>query len=289
MTETKRVPSMGKDDRNFRSHYYEKVGFRGVDERKALELLWQDDPLNLEKFSNFALKHSLPFCDRLSVWKVILSVAPRFAKNKEKHWKWKVNPYEDSLRFMKSSNRIQETMQKSDIQAILWLLFKGELKIDFSSQLSDFWPSHFAAISDTMFKIFELHDKVNDIEVFYLSQGLADLLKEKHAEGLLDDYIKILKNLLSGDQGTSSLFVHLDKIGFLDILVSDKNCHLTTWFCRGFAGIIAPSALEKIWDKLIAGSTRILIFMAFSLIESSKMALQACQTSEEAVRCLLTV
>ena len=112
MTEAKRVPSMGKDDRNFRSQYYEKVGFRGVDERKELELLWQEDPLKIEMFANFALKHSLPSCDRLSVWKVILGVAPRYAKNKEKNWKWKVQPYEDSLRFMKSAGRIQ--VSKSD-------------------------------------------------------------------------------------------------------------------------------------------------------------------------------
>ena len=107
MTEAKRVPSMGKDDRNFRSQYYEKVGFRGVDERKELELMWQEDPLKIEIFSNFALKHTLPIADRLSVWKVILGVAPRYAKNKEKNWKWKVHPYEDSVRFMKSASRIQ--------------------------------------------------------------------------------------------------------------------------------------------------------------------------------------
>ena len=74
MNEAKRVPSLGKDDRNFRSHYYEKVGFRGVDERKTLEVLWNEDPLNLEKFSSFTLKYSLPTCDRLSVWKVILGI-----------------------------------------------------------------------------------------------------------------------------------------------------------------------------------------------------------------------
>ena len=107
MTEAKRVPSVGKDDRNFRSQYLEKIGFRGVDQRKELELLWQEDPLKTDMFSNFALKHSLPSCDRLSVWKVILGVAPRYAKNKEQNWKWKRIPYEDSLRFMKSAGRIQ--------------------------------------------------------------------------------------------------------------------------------------------------------------------------------------
>ncbi len=31
--------------RNFRSAYYEKVGFRGVEEKKSLEILMKDNPL----------------------------------------------------------------------------------------------------------------------------------------------------------------------------------------------------------------------------------------------------
>lgn len=39
-------PSMADDpQRNFRSAYYEKVGFRGVEEKKSLEILLKDNPL----------------------------------------------------------------------------------------------------------------------------------------------------------------------------------------------------------------------------------------------------
>lgn len=31
--------------RNFRSAYYEKMGFRGVEEKKSLEILLKDNPL----------------------------------------------------------------------------------------------------------------------------------------------------------------------------------------------------------------------------------------------------
>lgn len=38
--------SMADDpQRNFRSAYYEKVGFRGVEEKKSLEILLKDNPL----------------------------------------------------------------------------------------------------------------------------------------------------------------------------------------------------------------------------------------------------
>ena len=60
------------DQRNFRSQYYEKVGFRGVDERKTLELLLSEDPINLIKLKNFALQFSVPSFDRILVWKFML-------------------------------------------------------------------------------------------------------------------------------------------------------------------------------------------------------------------------
>lgn len=40
--------------RNFRSVYYEKVGFRGVEEKKSLEILLKDDRLG-KLISLFAL------------------------------------------------------------------------------------------------------------------------------------------------------------------------------------------------------------------------------------------
>lgn len=36
--------------RNFRSAYYEKVGFRGVEEKKSLEILLKDNPLGMFLF-----------------------------------------------------------------------------------------------------------------------------------------------------------------------------------------------------------------------------------------------
>lgn len=43
--------------RNFRSVYYEKVGFRGVEEKKSLEILLKDDRLGklISLFPLFAL------------------------------------------------------------------------------------------------------------------------------------------------------------------------------------------------------------------------------------------
>lgn len=76
---------------------------------------------------------------------------------------------------------------------------------------------------------------------------------------------------------------HLDKIGLNDAIP------IRTWLCRGFAGILHPSGLGKIWDKLLGGSVSLLIYVAVALVDTSKVALLGCQTTREAMRCLVSV
>ncbi len=62
-------PGGGK---NFRSHYYDKVGFRGVDERKVVDGLLAQSPVSISKCASFALKCSVPGDRRRQLWKLIL-------------------------------------------------------------------------------------------------------------------------------------------------------------------------------------------------------------------------
>ena len=48
-------------ERNFRSHYYEKVGFRGVEEKKSLDLLLGERPIDLARIHNFCLRWFIVF------------------------------------------------------------------------------------------------------------------------------------------------------------------------------------------------------------------------------------
>ena len=65
---------MAADERNFRSYYYEKVGFRGVEEKKSLEILMKDKPLDVIKLKQFSLRFPVPAIHRNRVWKVLLGV-----------------------------------------------------------------------------------------------------------------------------------------------------------------------------------------------------------------------
>jgi hypothetical protein len=60
------------DERNFRSAYYEKVGFRNVEEKKSLDILLKDKPLDLTKLMQFSLRFQLPGIYRNFLWKVMM-------------------------------------------------------------------------------------------------------------------------------------------------------------------------------------------------------------------------
>ncbi len=60
--------------RNFRSAYFEKVGIKGVEEKKTLEILLKEDILDNSKLSQFCLKSVLPSQYRNYMWKVLLGI-----------------------------------------------------------------------------------------------------------------------------------------------------------------------------------------------------------------------
>lgn len=66
------LTTMTTDDRNFRSAYYEKVGCRSVEERKSLEILLKEKPLNRPKLKQFCLSFTVPAVYRNLLWNILL-------------------------------------------------------------------------------------------------------------------------------------------------------------------------------------------------------------------------
>ena len=79
-----------EDTRNFRSSYYEKVGCRSVEEKKSLEILLKENPVNLPKLKQFLKLFSVPTSQRSIIYNVVLNVYPIFMESKE--W-WGHNEY----------------------------------------------------------------------------------------------------------------------------------------------------------------------------------------------------
>ena len=60
------------EQRNFRSAYLEKVGIKGVEEKKSLEILLREQPLNIIKLNQFCIRFPVPASYRPYLWKVLL-------------------------------------------------------------------------------------------------------------------------------------------------------------------------------------------------------------------------
>ncbi|KAJ8298683.1 hypothetical protein KUTeg_022856 [Tegillarca granosa] len=60
------------DERNFRTYYYEKFGIGGVEEKRSIEILLKEQPLNVDKLKQFCLRFPVPAMYRTYLWKVIL-------------------------------------------------------------------------------------------------------------------------------------------------------------------------------------------------------------------------
>lgn len=66
------VFTMGNEERNFRSYYYEKVGCRGIEEKKSVDILLKEKPWDIEKLKQFSLRFNIPSAYRNLLWKVQL-------------------------------------------------------------------------------------------------------------------------------------------------------------------------------------------------------------------------
>ncbi|XP_062504195.1 TBC1 domain family member 7-like [Corticium candelabrum] len=67
---------MAYHQRNFRSFYYETLGVKGVEEKKSLEILLQEQDIDKERLETFCLKFNVPSLYRGVVWKLVLGVLP---------------------------------------------------------------------------------------------------------------------------------------------------------------------------------------------------------------------
>lgn len=72
-----------EDARNFRSSYYEKVGCRSVEEKKSLEILLKENPVNLPKLKQFLKLFAVPSIHRTLLYEIVLSVYPIYMDSKE--------------------------------------------------------------------------------------------------------------------------------------------------------------------------------------------------------------
>ncbi|KAM8967321.1 TBC1 domain family member 7-like [Pelodytes ibericus] len=250
--------------RNFRSVYYEKVGFRGVEEKKSLEILLKDDRLDIEKLCTFCQRFPLPSMYRILVWKVLLGILPPHQETHSVVMMYRREQYQDVHHALQVIRFIDGSTPKSEVFLHMHHLETGKLP---HSQAYPLEPEDefFLAIANTMEEMVD-----DDVDCYWLIKNFVNHLDTKFRDSTtqlprsFEHYLNLEDN---------RLVTHLKTHNMLDKLPYDL------WFKTCFAGCLPASTLQRVWDKLMSGSCKILVFVAVEILLTFKMKVMALNNS----------
>ncbi|XP_055559414.1 TBC1 domain family member 7 isoform X1 [Falco biarmicus] len=252
--------------RNFRSVYYEKVGFRGVEEKKSLEILLKDDRLDIEKLCTFSQRFPLPSMYRILVWKVLLGIIPPHHESHALVMKYRKEQYWDIHHALRVIRFINDSTPQVDVFLRIHQLESGKLPRNLAFPLEP-EDEVFLAIAKAMEEMVE-----DPIECYWLVSCFVNQLNSKHKDSL-QQLPKILEQYLNIED--NRLLMHLKACAAMSKLPYDL------WFKKCFAGCLPESSLQRVWDKVISGSCKILVFVAVEILLTFKMKIIALNTAEK--------
>ncbi|KAM4687711.1 TBC1 domain family member 7 isoform 1-T3 [Discoglossus pictus] len=252
--------------RNFRSVYYEKVGFRGVEEKKSLEILLKDDRLDIEKLCTFSQRFPLPSMYRIFVWKVLLGILPPHRETHSAVMEYRKEQYNDVHHALEVIRFINQSTPKTEVFLHMYHLETGKLS------RSQAYPQpndeFFLAIASTIEEMVE----DDDVDCYWLIRNFVNHLDTKFRDSQLQ-LQKAFENYLRLED--NRLVSHLKTCSALDKLPYDL------WFKKCFAGCLPAPSLQRVWDKLVSGSCKILVFVAVEIVLTFKMKVMALNNADK--------
>ncbi|XP_014222658.1 TBC1 domain family member 7 [Trichogramma pretiosum] len=263
------------DQRNFRSSYYEKVGFRSVEEKKSLEMLLRDRPFDKAKLKQFCLRFTVPAIYRNFLWKILLDVIPPLEESHKFVMTQRTIEFNDLQRALKVVSTVDETTKPSEIFLLMWLLKNRRSKIDIRSQLETPMLRSMNKMAVSLWNISEdLEEDERLVNVYWILSGFIEQVQKFSNEiGRLQECTYTML-----EREDKELYNHLKNTSALQTLPFD------VWFMSCFAGIISDGSITKIWDKITVGACRILIFVAIAMLTTLKRCIiSQCQNTDQVV------
>ncbi|XP_067424483.1 TBC1 domain family member 7 isoform X2 [Emydura macquarii macquarii] len=225
--------------RNFRSVYYEKVGFRGVEEKKSLEILLKDDRLG---------------------------IIPPHHESHDLVMKCRKEQYRDVYHALQVIRFIKDSTPQVEVFLRMHQLESGKLPRNPAFPLEP-EDEVFLAIAKAMEEMVD-----DNIDCYWLVSSFVNQLNNKYKD-LLPQLPKVLEQYLSFED--NRLLAHLRAWS----AVSKLPYNL--WFKKCFAGCLPESSLQRVWDKVISGSCKILVFVALEILLTFKMKVMALTNAEK--------
>uniref|UniRef100_A0A8K9X851 TBC1 domain family member 7 n=1 Tax=Oncorhynchus mykiss TaxID=8022 RepID=A0A8K9X851_ONCMY len=261
--------------RNFRSAYYEKVGFRGVEEKKSLEILLKDNPLDVEKLSTFSQRFPLPSMYRIHVWKVLLGILPPHSDSHSLVGGYRREQYQDVLEALKVMRFVHMATPQTQVYLRMFQLESQVLPRRSDTSAPDEEDEDFLSIARAMEEIVE-----DPMDCYWLIKSFVNQFNNKFGDSI-PHLPKSLEHYLSVEE--PRLLNHLKNTGALAMLP------YSLWFRRCFAGCLPESSLQRVWDKVISGSCKILVFVAMEILLSYKIVVMGTSRPEGVVSILCNV
>jgi len=264
------MPERMTDERNFRSSYYEKVGCKSVEERKSLEILLKEKPINKMKLKQFCLRFTIPAGFRNHLWNLLLGVSPLYTENHDFILDQRTQVYVDLLSALQIMRIIDDgkggvIMQKSKIFYAMFLLENKQLHLGFNINTS----SIFTVISECLLEIFD-----NDVETYWICKGFYELTQEISME--LPKLIDLTQITLEKED--NEIYRHLLQINALDRLPYEQ------WYTSCFASVMSNSSLIRIWDKIVGGSIKIVVFVFIIILITFKRNVVRMKETGEVIK-----
>jgi len=264
------------DNRNFRLLYYEHLGLHNVEQKKALDQLLTEDPINKEKLKIFSEEFVLPSTMRPFVWKLLLHILP---------------VHRDSLEFI----REQREGQYDDLrQALLTMRLGGDsphetIKVMYQLEQGTLSVVHRDVAEKDRSKMCVLESMSQVVsamiqdpcDAYWITRCMFE--NQSKFEPVFAKLPKYVKYYLQLED--KRLFEHLCEIQMFKILRYDK------WFQTYFTPVFVDSLehMDKIWDKLVAGTCNILVFVFVALLLTFSIQLKEIKSADVALELISRV
>ncbi|CAL1548206.1 unnamed protein product [Lymnaea stagnalis] len=266
---------MADQERNFRTHYYEKVGFRAVEEKKSIEILLKEQPIKQEKLIQFCLRFGVPAMYRIYVWKIILGILPVNQSNQEYVWDHREAHVEDleKATILLAPHSIHAPKEYKMLQMKLideGLLPVEEVNQDDVNERDNIFLSIAGAVNSLV---------SSDVDLFWISTRFYKHISQSFYSSMQQFPDYMMQCLKKEEQGLR-LYQHLNDHHVLTALP------LMEWFHTCYANVLPETALERIWDRVLGGSSAILIYIAVAIFLVLRRPLLALQSTQEMVNYL---
>ncbi|XP_052800444.1 TBC1 domain family member 7-like isoform X1 [Mya arenaria] len=263
------------DERNFRSYYYEKVGFRAIEEKKSIELLLKDKPIDVEKLRQYCLRFPVSARYRHYLWKVILGVIPASQDSQEFVMKDRRKQYDYLKHALEIMRRVDDNTPSSTLFLKMFLIEEGLLSFQDTGLVQR--HQSYVSLAESISQMVE-----DPFDAYWITKRFHKMFKNTYQD-VVPALPEKVKTLLRKEDVDGKLVSHLTTCDLWDILP------IKQWFSSCFASVLPEIPFERVMDKLIGGSVMILVYVAVALLLTLKRPLLTMHSRTDVLKYLTQV